>query len=411
MGVNLATNRTLVWKWEHGQVPDVAAQLVLADLLGVPAAEVHPELWPTWLPIWEVACLDAPWSTAGTVEVLEDLIRSADMDRRGFLTITGTSLTALAANWASTPSAYADAANGGRVDDEMVSGIEQRVASLRRLDDQMGGARLLDQARTDLSLVTLLLREGRYTEAAGARLHSLAAQVAYLTGWMAYDSGLHSVGQRYYVAALRAARTAGDDDLGAFLLAEMGVHASDGGYNRERASLIDTALSSTTAKVPTKTRAYLYLHLAAALAQQAEHKNAAGALQRAVTLYDKGGEEPCGEWLTWFGPSQIDSTRGKVMLWAGQPEPAIDALAASVDAAVPRDKAVRAGRLAEARLAGGDLDGALAAAHQGMALLEGRVASNRAVDRLQEFSSRLNGKEPAVREFRDRLRSLPELAA
>jgi hypothetical protein len=33
--IHLATNRTLVWKWEHGQEPEPDAQAVLADLLGV----------------------------------------------------------------------------------------------------------------------------------------------------------------------------------------------------------------------------------------------------------------------------------------------------------------------------------------------------------------------------------------
>lgn len=333
------------------------------------------------------------------------------MDRRGFLTITGGALTALAASWAVAPSAFAAAADGDRVTDGMVSTLEQRVATLRSLDDQMGGARLLEQARTDLALITTLIKNARYTDAAGVRLHSLAAQVAYLTGWMAYDSGLHSAGQQYYVAALRAARTAGDNDLGAFLLAEMGVHASDGGYNKERASLLRTALSQSHG-LPMATRAYLYLHLAAALGQQREHREAASALQRSVTLYDKAGKDR-GEWMKWFGESQINSTRGKVLLWAGRSEEATNYLAASVNTAVPRDKAVRAGRLAEAHLAGGDLDGALAAANHGVTLLEQRVASNRAVERLNEFSGRLTkyAKEPAVRDFRERLHALPEVVA
>jgi hypothetical protein len=59
-----------------------------------------------------------------------------------------------------------------------------------------------------------------------------------------------------------------------------------------------------------------------------------------------------------------------------------DCLAASVNAAVPRDEAVRAGRLAEGHRAGGNLNRALAAADHGVALLEQRVASNHAAERL-----------------------------
>ncbi|MGG2462808.1 transcriptional regulator [Streptomyces sp. RGM 3693] len=412
LGVPLATNRTTVWKWEQGQRPDDDAQYVLADLLGVPQELARPELWPTWLPVWEVAGLRRPWTLAGTVDALDDLVRSAHMDRRGFLTITGATLSALAASWATAPSAFAAAADGDRVTDEMVSTLEQRVTTLRSLDAQMGGARLLDQARSDLALITTLIKQARYTDAVGERLHSLAAQVSYLTGWMAYDSGLHSQGQQYYVAALRAARTAGDDDLGAFVLAEMGVHASDGGYNKERAQLLNTAIDSSGTTIPTHSRAYLHLHLAAALAQQGYHRQAASALHRSTQLWDRSsGELP--EWLAWFEESQINSTRGKIMLWAGHADQAADFLVASVDASVPRDRAVRAGRLAEAYLEGKNLDGALAAANEGAELLEQRVASGRALERLTEFSGKL-GKfknEPAVCEFRERVKALPSPVA
>ncbi|MDH6143647.1 hypothetical protein P3T35_005682 [Kitasatospora sp. GP30] len=97
------------------------------------------------------------------------------------------------------------------------------------------------------------------------------------------------------------------------------------------------------------------------------------------------------------------------MLRSGSAERATAALEASIAMAVPRDKAARAPRLAEARLTGGDLDGALDAANAGAALLEGPVSSDRAVTRLNEFSRQLDkySTVPAVREFRDRLRALP----
>lgn len=77
--------------------------------------------------------------------------------------------------------------------------------------------------------------------------------------------------------------------------------------------------------------------------------------------------------------------------------------------AAPRDKAVRSSRLAEARLAGGDLEGALDAANYRAGLVESRVSSVWALDRLKEFSVRLEPSKsvPAVREFRERLQALP----
>jgi hypothetical protein len=182
LGIPLATNRTTVWKWARGQEPDADAQRVLADLLGVPHEQACAEGWPRWLPVWEVTGLTAPWTEAGTVEALSDLVGSGRTDRRGFLTITGAALTGLAASWVDAPSATAAALDGDRVTDTMVTAIEQRVSTLRTLDDQLGGPRLLEQARGDLALVTGLLDGGRYTGEVGLRLYALAARAAHLTG-------------------------------------------------------------------------------------------------------------------------------------------------------------------------------------------------------------------------------------
>nr|WP_237550672.1 transcriptional regulator [Streptomyces sp. SID8354] len=412
LGILLATNRTTVWKWEQGQEPDADAQRVLADLLNVPYERALTQRWPRWLPVWEVTGLTAPWTEAGTVEALADLVGSGRMDRRGFLTITGAALTGLAASWAEAPSAFASALDGDRVTDKMVSTLEQRIGTLRTLDDQLGGARLLEQARSDLALISGLLKTGRYTEQTGSRLYALAARVSHLTGWMAYDAGLRSAGQQYYVGALRSARTAGDDAFGAFVLAEMGVHVSEAGRTAERVELISTAIDNAPRTLSPYTQSFLHLHQAEALSRDGDHRKAGTALNRALSLWDRHTEDASPDWLDWYGEAQLKSTEGKVMLRSGQVERATSSLETSVKKAAPRDKAVRSSRLAEARLAGNDLDGALDAANYGAELLEDKVSSVRAVDRLKEFSERLGPHRsvPAVREFRERLSALPTAA-
>ncbi|MFJ8194577.1 hypothetical protein ACIQ8D_33200 [Streptomyces sp. NPDC096094] len=111
----------------------------------------------------------------------------------------------------------------------------------------------------------------------------------------------------------------------------------------------------------------------------------------------------------WYVEAQLKSTEGKIMLRSGFPERAASALAVAVDQAVPRGRAVRPGRLATARLAARELDGALDAANVGLELLENRVRSDRAHVRLMKFIRYLepHSAVSAVREFRDRLRALP----
>ncbi|MFJ6769995.1 transcriptional regulator [Kitasatospora sp. NPDC091257] len=411
--IHLATNRTLVWKWEQGQEPEPDAQYVLADLLGVNPRTLVANPWPRWLPVWEVTGITAPWTKAGTVDVLVELVRSGHMDRRGFLTITGATMATVAASWASASPALASALNGDQVTDSMVDTLDARVATLQTLDAQMGGARLIEQARGDLAIITSLLKHGRHTEAVEARLYGLAAQVNYIAGWMAYDSGLRSAGQQYYLGALRAAKTVGDDALGAFLLAEMGVHLSDNGNPAERVAQVETALANTPSTMQPGVRSYLELHHAESLSRDGQHEKAGSALNRAHDLWARNGGDHLPSWLSWYGDAQLSSTEGKVMLRAGQVERATSALASSIDHAVPRDQAVRSGRLATARLAGKDLDGALDAANRGLDLLETKVHSGRAVSRLTKFDGYLKpyATEPAVAEFRERLRALPAMAA
>ncbi|WP_395370121.1 tetratricopeptide repeat protein [Streptomyces tubercidicus] len=412
LGLPLATNRTTMWKWEQGQEPDADAQRVLADLLRIPYEQVQAMGWPRWLPVWEVTGLTAPWTEAGTVEALADLVGSGRMDRRGFLTITGAALTGVAASWADAPSAFASALNGDHVTDTMVSTIEQRISTLRTLDDQLGGARLLEQARGDLALISGLLSAGRYTDKIQFRLYALAARVSHLTGWMAYDTGLRSAGQQYYIGAMRSARTAGDDAFGAFVLAEMGVHVSEAGRTAERVDLVSTALDNAPRTLSPSTQSFLYLHKAEALSRDGDHQRAGTALNRAGALWERYTVEQNPDWLDWFGEAQLKSTEGKVLLRSGQVERATRSLETSITKAAPRDKAVRSSRLAEARLAGGDLDGALDAANHGAELLEDKVSSVRALDRLKEFSARLEPHKSvkAVREFRERLQALPVTA-
>lgn len=411
--INLATNRTLVWKWERGQEPEPDAQFVLADLLGVSPRALIANPWPKWLPVWDVIGITAPWTKAGTVEVLTELVRSGHMDRRGFLTITGAAMATVAANAVASTPAFASALTGDQVTDSLIETLEDRVATLQVLDSQMGGVRLIEQARGDLAIIATLLKQGRHTDAVEASLLSLAARVNYIAGWMAYDSGLRSAGQQYYLGALRAAKTVGDDALAGFLLAEMGVHLSDSGNPAERVAQIQTAIADTPATVQPGVRSYLELHHAESLSRDGQHRKAGLALNRAHDLWNQNGDDELPSWLSWYGEAQVSSTEGKILLRAGQADRAVDALALAVDNAVPRDQAVRAGRLATARLVGNDLDGALDAANRGLGLLETQVQSARAVSRLTKFGGYLSDHRdvPAVVEFRERLRSLPVMAA
>ena len=106
-----------------------------------------------------------------------------------------------------------------RVHPPLMASLEERLQSLRRLDDQMGGGPLSQrQVRTALFEVVLLLRTSTFSSDIRTRLLRNAAGLAQLGGWMAFDGSLAAAAQRYQLLAIRLAQAAGDHDSVANIL-------------------------------------------------------------------------------------------------------------------------------------------------------------------------------------------------
>ncbi|WNI17536.1 hypothetical protein [Actinacidiphila sp. ITFR-21] len=111
--------------------------------------------------------------------------------------------------------------------------MAERVESLRAMEQETGGVDFLESARADLRLITRLLDSGRYTERTAQRLYTLAAEVCCLLGWISYDASPHTAAQQHYTVALRAAKAAGDDTLGAHTLCFMATCTAPRGRGRD----------------------------------------------------------------------------------------------------------------------------------------------------------------------------------
>ena len=108
-----------------------------------------------------------------------------------------------------------------------VATIREMTASFRRLDNAHGGGAVRDQAVRFLDReVGSLLRDGRYQGPLAVDLSRATAELTQLVGWMSYDEGMNGLAQRYFIQALNLARAAGDEPLGAEVLAAMSHQAS-----------------------------------------------------------------------------------------------------------------------------------------------------------------------------------------
>ncbi|MGW8557198.1 transcriptional regulator [Streptomyces tubercidicus] len=409
LGHNLGTTRSTVFKWERGDhEPDDITQIVIGRVLRIPDAVRTSMSWPRWLLAGDSTFdLAVPWTQAATLKSLTSLAGSGPMDRRAFLGIGGMALVGIGAQWATADPAIAAAASGDRVTSATVDHMRDRVESLRSMEQETGGSQFLDPARTDLRLITHMLENGRYTEETARQLYTLASEVCCLLGWMSYDASLHSAAQQQYSAALRSAKTAGDDTLGAHTLCFMATQAANHHEQRAAVGLMDTA-EAVQRRVPPIMRASLAAHQTTVYNKAGDKRKAAAALNRAFDALSRADGSETPSYLAWFGEAQLRSTEGRFFLTTGQAGQATAALERSVAEAAPRDKAIRYGTLALAYQQAGDLDGALDATHKAAGLIEEGIHSQRGVERLEDVrrAFRPVKNEPKVQEASERIAAL-----
>lgn len=312
-GLRSGTDEARVRKWQRGVTPSEESQIYIAEALGWPADIVRAEDWPNWLP--HTADGVVPLGPRSFVPALREALRTA-MDRRTFFTISGTALTALAANWAGGPAhALTQAQEGKPVGEDLIAFLEHTTQQLAGLatEQRQHTAMLLD---AHLSTVTDLLEHGRYTPALGLRLHTLAATLSQTLAWHRFDLGRHTHASQHWIAALHSAHAAGDHDLGAGLLSDLAYQASWRGDHTTAAHILHHAL--TRAQHPAA-HCLLQLRLArtfAARGDQSERRTVLRALAAAEKhLGDIGADRPA--WCAWMSEADLAVDSGQALLDLG----------------------------------------------------------------------------------------------
>lgn len=413
-GCPVATTKQTVSRWERGlQEPEPPAQFLIAALFGIPAECVRARPWPHWLTADGTSKPAAhPWNPAGAVCALTDLtgLSGGDtlaIDRRTFL--TGTAITASMLSWLTAdPAAAGQISSARRLGEDAVAHIERRVADLRRADDVDGGGQLLTEAGASLALVTGLLRDRSYTDAHGRRLYAAAADLARQRGWAAFD--VHGVcDDGAYQTALRAAHAAGDDALGANVLAFWAVSAYNTGRASEADTIADTAAASVRGRSTAQVEAMILNRRGRARAHVGDSRCWAD-FDRAENLLGAGDADQSPAWAYWFDRTEILGARASTHLDLGQPVRA-EAAFAEADALFPaschRTHALYLARMADAQVRQGDIEHACHTGHRALDLAE-TISSQRACEPLRGLTDKLaehRGNRDADA-FRERARTV-----
>lgn len=410
----MAYRREKASRWIRGDyAPNYRTQLAMAALEGIPPEAIHAHGWPGWLllALPDHTLFTLPWTTTGVVQALE--ITGGPVDRRKFLITTSVTLGTTVAQWSAAAPAGAAPTTGCRIGDDVPDLFERRLEGLRRLDDTVGSGDVYDAARAELRLITATLKNASFGEGVERRLFAAAAEASRSAGWTAYDSGKTAAAERHYVTALRAAASADDPVVGANTLAFWAIQHYSTGNPRGAVDLIEAALSKAPRTGSPRLTSMLHARACRAHAHAGDARAADRAANAALDAYEHAGPiEDDLSCVYWYNLGETHQLIGSSALNLGNPKRALAHFleASTVHTnqeayngdAFPRGHAIYLARLAEAHLGLGDVDAAVATAHDAVDRMGG-ITSARSTHTLEDLRSKLARRRgiPAVAEFLD----------
>ncbi|MFC9893767.1 hypothetical protein ACFVMC_08745 [Nocardia sp. NPDC127579] len=291
--------------------------------------------------------------------------------------------------------------------------LAERVSSLERSEQAIGGAALVHEGISLLEFAKAQIDTATFDDRAGREYLSAAGNLATIVGWLAHDAEQPDLARWCYNEAFSMADQAGDPELTVHTclnLAHLTIHLSRTGEpkaNPHRAlNLVSRARDLTSGRPPGRIHALIATREAQAQAVIGDGAAFARAIATAWRELDFALEhEPTGEcppWMHFVSATEVRCQEARGFGDLGQFKKSADLSAGlAVEHAGARNAAnYRAGWCAAlARV--GDLNGAVAVGLLVLDDLEGAVSSTRtlrllqpvrdaAVDHPENFSARFD---------------------
>lgn len=184
--------------------------------------------------------------------------------------------------------------------------VREMTAAFRRVDNRYGGGHSRSAVTSYITAtVEPMLAHARARNAVRADLFAASAELHQLAGWMAYDTGQADAGRQHLRTALRLCQDAGDEALGAEMLAGMSHHAAFHGVPE---SAIDLALaahqSAKRAGIPAL-QAEASVMEAHGLALRRDKQGCLSALRDAETSFASVDPKQLPSWLSYFDAAYL----------------------------------------------------------------------------------------------------------
>lgn len=290
-----------------------------------------------------------------------------------------------------------------------VSAVRDLTAEFSRMDQRRGGG----HGRTALAQylhcdVAAYLQATFPDDRLRREMLSAAGELAYLSGWMAFDNGEHALAQKYFVLALKFAATAEDPPLAGHIMRAMAHQAIDLGFARRGLDLAAASMHGQRyASATPKERALLGVVHARALAATGEKQAAAKALIKAENDLAKANPQIAEPQRTFFfGEAALAHETACTLRDCGDHHGAIAQFQRSVRtrrAPFRRTHAVTLGYLGATQMTQGHVEEACATWTTALDTIEDGIYSGRAhqtiIDMRRLISSYRRRKIPSIAEL------------
>lgn len=384
---NSKIGRSHVTNWVGGVQPDGVAPTILCEAL---SRRLKREIAP------QEAGFMVSSPTQGTLDwnvdpviALNDLGSGVDSDRRRLLTGGVYSAAALVLpdeSWweamSQPPTRKFQAGNLlGHGDVETVRELTQAFS---RMDQRRGGGHGRRAVDAYLRHEALDFLNGRFvSEEARRSMFSATAELAYVSGWMAFDNSEHAIALRRFNTAVKLAARSGDEPLSGHILRAMAHQALDLGFRHEALQIAQASVHGARyASATPRERALLGVVHARTLAVNGYKQEAARALLIAETdlshAHD-GIKEP--DRTFFFGEASLAHETACTLRDLGDHQQAIKEFRHSVrtrGAAFRRTHAVTLGYMGATQIAQGGVEEACATWSSVLDAMEDGIYSRRA---------------------------------
>jgi hypothetical protein len=249
--------------------------------------------------------------------------KSMDTDRRKFMAVSGAALTAFALTCFDTPAAGAanvkattSAPDAVRITPGILDALETTISGLRKLDDVEGGnPNSLRLAHHHFRTVAGYVRSGNVADShTRHRLLEVWAQLAWLSGWMAFDAGEHGLAQRYLRTGLQITHVTENRELSVELLGCLVHQAIFREQPRDASELAHAAIEMSKNTSPAVQALATCWHANAQAANGNSYACYAAIDNARSKLNTSGALENRPEWLYWFHPDTLQSRLGWSLL-------------------------------------------------------------------------------------------------